>query len=271
MRALTVGWVLALCMVALAPISWHVISSLKSSDEIVRLPPTLIPESPTVANYEELFARRPFIRYAVNSFVIASLSSVLCVFSASLAAYRLARGSARFRFTVTSGLLALAFLPPIVFLFPLYELVRLAGMVNHPWSLIVAYAGLNTPMAVWLLTGYFEKLPLELEEAAAIDGLNAWQTFLRIILPLSTPALVSAIVLVFVFSWNEFMLALTFISSEQAKTITLGVSTLSGALAYDIPYGLIAAGVVASSAPLIVLVLFFQRRIVAGLTAGSIK
>src|SRR5262249_8549516 len=145
--------------------------------------------------------------------------------------------------------------------------VRAVRLVNHPWGLILPYAGMNLPLAVWLLTGYFQRVPLELDEAAAIDGLTPIQKFTRIILPMSIPSLVSALYLVFVFSWNEFMLALTFINSEQAKTIPLGVSTLSGALAYDIPYGLLAAGVVASSVPLIVLVLLFQRKIVAGLTS----
>jgi multiple sugar transport system permease protein len=253
--------------VAVAPLLWHVISSLKTPDEILRIPPTLLPHAPTLANYVELFQRRPFARYAANSFVIATLSSTLCVVAASLAAFPLARSSRHVRKSVTSVLLALSFFPPIVFLLPLYEFVRAAGLVNQPWGLILPYAGMNLPLAVWLLTGYFERIPVELDEAAAIDGLSPLQTFTRIIAPISVPAMVSAWILVFVFSWNEFMLALTFMNSEQSKTITLGVSTLSGALAYDIPYGLLAAGVVASSVPLILLVLFFQRKIVAGLTS----
>jgi multiple sugar transport system permease protein len=259
---LTVG-----CLAALAPIVWHVISSLKTADEILRIPPTMFPHTPTIANYVELFRRRPFLRYALNSFTIASLSSVVCVLAASLAAFPLSRSSARIRKGVTSGLLVFSFFPPIVFLLPLYDFVRAAGLVNRPWGLILPYAGMNLPLAVWLLTGYFQRIPLELDEAAAIDGLSPIQTFVRIIVPMSFPAMVSALILVFVFSWNEFMLALTFINSERAKTITLGVSTLSGALAYDIPYGLLAAGVIASCAPLIVLVLLFQRKIVAGLSS----
>jgi len=255
------------CVAALAPISWHLISSIKPADEILRIPPTMFPHMPTISNYVELFRRRPFVRYAVNSFTIASLASLICVFAGSLAAFRLARSSERIRKRITSSLLVLSFFPPIVFLLPLYQLVRAAGLVNHPWGLILPYAGMNLPLAVWLLTGYFERIPTELDEAAAIDGLTPLQTFLRIIVPMSVPAIVSASILVFVFSWNEFMLALTFINSEQAKTITLGVSTLSGALAYEIPYGLLAAGVVASSAPLVVLVIFFQRKIVVGLTS----
>jgi multiple sugar transport system permease protein len=255
------------CLAALAPILWHVVSSFKTGDEILRIPPTMFPHTPTITNYVELFRRRPFLRYAVNSFTIASLSSVLCVLAASLAAFPLARSSSGIRKSVTSLLLIFSFFPTIVFLLPLYEFVRTAGLVNRPWGLILPYAGMNLPLAVWLLTGYFARIPRELDEAAAIDGLSLIQTFMRIIVPTSIPAMASALILVFVFSWNEFMLALTFINSERAKTITLGVSTLSGALAYDIPYGLLAAGVVASSAPLIVLVLLFQRKIVAGLTS----
>jgi multiple sugar transport system permease protein len=264
-------FVILCCGLALGPLVWHGVSSLKTPAEIVRLPPTLIPENPTADNFVELFARRPFARYALNSLVISALASAVCVFAGSMAAYRLARSPRRLRSTVTGALLGLALFPPIVFLLPLYEFVRTLGLVNHPWALIVPYAGLNLPLAVWLLTGYFEQIPTEIEEAAAIDGLSQFQTFVRIVLPLSMPALVTTLVLVFVFSWNEFMLALTFMNAESARTLTVGVTTISGAGAYEIPYGLLAAGVVASSAPLIVLVLIFQRRIVAGLTAGSIK
>jgi multiple sugar transport system permease protein len=267
MKRIRVLILVAGCVAALAPIVWHLISSLKPADEILRIPPTFFPHAPTISNYVDLFQRRPFARYAANSFVIASLASVLCVVTAALAAFRLARGSAAIRKSVTVSLLVLSFFPPVVFLLPLYEFVRAVRLVNHPWGLIIPYAGMNLPLAVWLLTNYFVQVPVELDEAAAIDGLTPLQTFTRVIVPISIPAMVSAWILVFVFSWNEFMFALTFINSEESKTITLGVSTLSGALAYDIPYGLLAAGVIASSAPLVVLVLLFQRRIVSGLTS----
>jgi multiple sugar transport system permease protein len=141
------------------------------------------------------------------------------------------------------------------------------------WSdrLIIPYAALNLPLAVWLLTGYFGRIPIELEEAGIMDGLTPFQVFYKIILPLATPALTTAAVLVFIFSWNEFMLALTFMNAETAKTVTVAIATLSGAYVFQIPWGLIAAGVIASSAPLIVLVSVFQRKIVSGLTAGSLK
>jgi multiple sugar transport system permease protein len=244
---------------------------LKSASELTLVPPILLPQHPTLANYEALFQRRHFIRYCINSFVIAAMTSLVCVASASLAAHRLARMRGPVRSAIRLGLLTVAFFPPIVFVFPVYEMIRAAGLVNHPWGLILPYSALNLPFAIWLLTGSFEQIPYELEEAAAIDGLSRFQTFRMVVVPLATPALITAGILTFVFSWNEFMFALTFLNVESEKTVTLGVATLSGAFAEEIPYGQIAAGVIASSVPLILLVLIFQRRIVAGLTAGAVK
>jgi len=263
--------VITCCLIAAAPFLWHVISSLKTPAEVMQIPPTILPSRPTLENYIELIRRRPFLAYCLNSFVIACLSSVLCVASGSLAAYRLARSSSRVRLTISSALLGLAFFPPIVFLLPLYELVRVLGLVNHPWGLIVPYAALNLPLTIWLLTGFFRQIPKELDEAAEMDGLTPLQTFFSVLLPLAAPALATAAVLVFVFAWNEYMLALTFMNAESSRTVTVAVATLSGAFVYEIPWGLIAAGVVASSLPLIVLAVFFQQKIVAGLTAGSVK
>jgi multiple sugar transport system permease protein len=259
------------CVVALAPIGWHAITSLKSPSELALIPPTLIPHQPTFENYVDLFRRRPFFSYYINSFTIAAMSSFVCVFSGSLAAYRLARIRGRLRSTIRSGLLAVAFFPPIIFLFPLYELIRAAGLVNHPWGLILTYSALNLPFAIWLLTGTFEQIPYELEEAAEVDGLTKFETYRVVILPLAVPAMITAGILVFIFSWNEFMFALTFMNIETQKTVTVGVATLSGAFTYDIPWGQLAAGVIASAAPLILLVIIFQRKIVAGLTAGAVK
>jgi multiple sugar transport system permease protein len=263
--------VIAVCLAALAPIAWHVVTSLKTASELAAIPPTLVPHDPTVQNYRELFQRRPFLQYYLNSFTIAAVSSLICIAAASLVAYRLARVRGQLRMTIRSGLLAIAFFPPIVFLFPLYELVRMAGLVNHPWGLILPYSALNLPFAIWLLTGSFEQIPFELEEAAAVDGLTKFQTYRMIVMPLAAPALVTAGILVFIFAWNEFMFALTFMNIETQKTVTVGVATLSGAFTYESPWGQIAAGVVASALPLIVLLIVFQRKIIAGLTAGAVK
>ena len=271
MRAFSSLILVAACFLALAPLTWHAISSLKTSAELTSIPPSLIPHEPTLENYDELLTRRPFGRYYINSFVIAALASLLCIAAASPCAYGLARAGETVRRITTSSLLGIAFFPPIVLLFPLYELIRAAGLLNHPWGLILPYAALNLPFTIWLLTGYFGQIPYELEEAAAIDGLSQFQTMTKVILPLSAPALATTGLLVFIFAWNEFMFALTFINAESARTITVGVATLSGAFSQEIPWGLLSAGVTLSSVPLIALVMIFQKRIVAGLTAGAGK
>ncbi|HYR90861.1 MAG TPA: carbohydrate ABC transporter permease [Terriglobia bacterium] len=262
-------FVFVLCVIAIAPLLWHGISSLKPAAEVTRIPVTFLPANPTLSNYSELFGRRAFFSYCLNSAVIASLASIICLACSSLASYRLARVAPRVRSLISSALLVVAFFPPIVFLLPLYEIIRAMRLVNHPWALIIPYAALNLPMATLLLTGYFQQIPEELEEAAAMDGLTPFQTYSRIILPLAIPALVTTGILVFIFSWNEFMFALAFMNLESTKTVTVGIATLSGAFAEQVPWGLLAAGVVASSVPLIVFVLFLQKRIVAGLTAGA--
>jgi multiple sugar transport system permease protein len=202
---------------------------------------------------------------------VSALSSLICVAFASLAAYRLARIHGRLQSAIRVSLLIVAFFPPIVYILPDYEIIQKLGLVNHLWGLIIPYSALNLPFAILLLTGSYRQVPYELEEAAEIDGLTRFQTFRMIVLPLITPALITAGILVFIACWNEFMFALTFITIESQKTVTLGVATLSGAVAEEVPYGQIAAGVIASSIPLIFLVIVLQRWIVAGLTAGAVK
>ena len=271
MKTLPKFFLLLACVIAAGPLVWHVVSSVKTSEELNVIPPTILPSEVSFGNYTELFERRPFLSYYRNSFIISALASIICVLCAAPAAYSLSRIPGRQRSVITSGLLLLAFFPPIVYLFPVYEIVRALHLVNHAWALILPYVALNLPFAIWFLNGYFRQIPNELEEAATLDGLGPFQTFFRIMLPLSTDALLSAGVLVFIFSWNEFMFALTFMNVEDSKTITVGLATLSGAFSVAIPWGLLAAGVVASSLPLILLVAIFQKRIVAGLTAGSLK
>jgi multiple sugar transport system permease protein len=259
------------CALAVSPLVWYGVSSLKSAAELAQIPPSFLPAHVTFDNYEQLFLRRSFGAYYRNSIVVSSLAALLCVLCASLAAFRLARAPGLSRRIVSCSLLIMAFFPPIVLVYPVFELVRMAGLVNQPWGLILPYAAMNLPFAVWLLTGYMEQIPYELEEAAAVDGLTQFNIYRRIILPLSAPALATAFLLVFIFSWNEFMFALTFMNRDISRTVTVGVATLSGAYTYEIPWGLLAAGIVVSTAPLIVAVALFQKRIVAGLTAGGVK
>jgi multiple sugar transport system permease protein len=255
----------------LAPFAWQVITSLKSNAEIAAIPNVYVPQDLSAHHYADLFTRKPFGRYLLNSFVVSASATALCLLVGALAGYAVARLHVRGGRFLLAALVLVALFPPIVFFFPLYELVRLTGTANNPLALILPYAAFNLPFAVLVLTSFFRGVPLDVEEAAKIDGLGRLQILTRVIAPLAAPALATTGILVFIACWNEFLLALTFMTRDSAKTVTAGVASLGGTGTYDIPWGPVAASVVVSTAPLILLVLAFQRRIIQGLTAGGSK
>jgi len=255
----------------LAPFAWQIITSLKTNAEIAHIPTIYAPVHPTWGHYQELFSRKPFARYLWNSFLISSVSTVVCVLVSAMAAYSFSRLKVRGARGLQVGLISISFFPTIIFFFPLYELVRRTGMANNPIALIVPYITFNLPFATLILTAFFRTISLDIEEAAKVDGFNRWQILMKIIMPLSAPALATTAILIFIFCWNEFLLALTFMTRDSAKTVTAGVASLSGGSIYEIPWGAIAAAVVVSTLPLIGLVVVFQKRIIQGLTAGATK
>ena len=254
-----------------APFAWQLVTSLKTNAEIARIPTSYVPVHPTLEHYQSLFSRKPFAHYLWNSFLISSVSTVVCVMVSAMAAYSFSRLRVRGAQALQAGLLSISFFPTIIFFFPLYELVRRTGMVNNPVALIVPYVAFNLPFATLILTAYFRTISLDIEEAAKVDGLNRWQILWRIIMPLSAPALATTAILVFIFCWNEFLLALTFMTRDAARTVTAGIASLSGGSIYELPWGALGAAVVLSTLPLIVLVVLFQKRILQGLAAGATK
>jgi multiple sugar transport system permease protein len=255
----------------LAPFVWQIITSLKSNEEIGAIPNVYVPQHISGEHYSTLFNRKPFGRYLANSLIVSGASTILCLFVSALAAYAVARLRVRGGRFLLLGLVIVALFPSIIFFFPLYELVRVTRTANNPIALILPYVTFNLPFAVLVLTSFFRSVPLEVEEAAKIDGLTRLQILVRVIVPLAAPALVTTGMLIFIACWNEFLLALTFMTRDSAKTVTAGVASLGGTSSYDIPWGPIAASVVVSTAPLILLVFVFQRRIIQGLTAGATK
>lgn len=253
----------------LSPLLWQMVTSVKPDHEITTLPVQYWPQNPTGDHYTNLFTRRPFARYFWNSFLIASASTLLCLAVSAPAAYSLARLNSRGSKPILGLLLAVSFFPAITFFFPLYEWVRAAGLANHPLALILPYATFNLPLAVLFLRGYFRSIPVEIEEAGLMDGLSRFQVLTRLILPLASPGFVTTGILVFIASWNEFLFAMTFLPRDEARTVTVGIATLSSGSLFELPWGLIGAAIVLSVAPLLLLVALFQRRIVAGLTQGS--
>jgi len=273
-RFLSIGIALGVGVVvlfSLAPFLWQVVTSLKPSNEIFSRPVRYIPSHLDLSAYVKIFSRHPFARQILNSVFIACAGTFLCLFASSLASYALARLRLRGGRGFLLFLLFLSLFPPVVLIVPLYEMVSTFGLMNNYLALIIPYAALNVPFATWVLTSFFRQIPEALEDAAKVDGLSCLGILVRIILPLSAPALATTAILVFIFCWNEFLFALTFMTRATSRTVPVGIAMLSGASQYEIPWDQISAATVLTTLPLVAFVVLFQRRIVEGLTAGAVK
>jgi multiple sugar transport system permease protein len=256
---------------SLAPALWQGITSVKTDAQITSAPAVYLPDPATAVHYEALFRRKPFATYLANSAVVAAGATLLCIGVGLPAAAALTRMPAPRRDAALLALLGLALFPPILLLFPLYEGVRFLGWINHPLALVVPYAAFNLPLAVWVMESALRGVPRALEEAALLDGLGPLQRILRVHAPLAAPGVVTAAVLAFIFAWNEFLLALTFATRDGAKVVTAGIASVSGSSLYEIPWGPLTAAVVVATAPLVLLVLAFEKKIASGLTRGALK
>jgi multiple sugar transport system permease protein len=270
-RALLALAVLVLLGATLGPAAWQVLTSIKTDSEITARPAVYWPREPTLESYRTLFERKPMGRYLLNSLRIATAATALCLLAAIPAAYGLRRTGRRRR-EMGLGLLAVvALFPPVLLLFPLYEAFRALGWLNHMLSLVLPYAALNLPLAIWALDSALSQIPPEIDHAALLDGLSLPRRLFLIQVPLATSGIAAAAILVFIFSWNEFLLALTFMTRDEAKTITAGVASVSGSSIFEIPWGQLSAATVIATAPLLILVLLAQRYVVQGVTRGAIK
>jgi multiple sugar transport system permease protein len=263
--------VIGFVIFSIAPFVWQALTSIRPDSEIALRPTVYLPRSITSSHYYLLFARKPFAKYFLNSLIVSTVATLGCLAIGSMAGYAFARLRVPMRRLLLWAILAISLFPPIIFLFPVYEMLRAVQLTDNLIALSIPYIALNLPFSIWVLTSFFRQIPTEIEDAALLDGFTPAQILYRIILPLSAPALVTTGILVFIFCWNEFIFALTFINDEASKTLTTGTATLSSASNYEIPWGPLSAATVVATLPLVVLVLLFQRRIVEGLTAGSIK
>lgn len=229
------------------------------------------PKSFDWTNYVTVLSGRTFPRNIFNSIFISTLTVVFALFLAVTASYALARVRFRGRGLLLMTILAVSMFPQIAVLAGLFELIRFLGLFNTPWSLVLSYTIFTLPFTVWVLTTFMRDLPVEIEEAAIVDGATPWVIITKVFLPLLWPALVTTGLLAFIGAWNEFLFALTFTSSETTRTVPVAIALLSGASQQEIPWGPIMAASVIVTVPLVVLVLVFQRKIVAGLTAGGVK
>lgn len=256
---------------SLAPALWQLLTSFKLNEDISKLPTIYFPTRITLSHYTELFTRRPFWRYILNSAFVSILSTAFSLGIGAPAAYALARLRPKGQNIILAGILVVTLFPGILLFLGLLEIVQFLRLGNNYLALIIPYTAINLPLTILVLRSFFEQLPKDLEDSARVDGYNTWQTLTQIILPMTLPALVTTGILTFIFAWNEFIFALTFITREDMKTIPVAAAQLSGASTFEIPYGPIAAATVLGTLPLVLLVLFFQRKIVQGLTAGAVK
>lgn len=263
--------ILFVLLFSLAPIIWQVLTSVKVNADIAAIPNVYIPRRLTLQHYIEVFNRRPFLNYMFNSFFVAVTSTLLCLILGTPAAYALARLRLRGERFVLAAVLIVTLFPYILLFIGLLEIVRATGLANNYLSLIIPYTAINIPLTILVMRSFFQQLPRDLEDSAKVDGYNTWQMLIRILLPLTAPALVTTGILAFIASWNEFIFALTFITRESMKTIPVAVAQISGTAVFEIPYGALAAATVIGTLPLVILVLLFQRQIVQGLTAGAVK
>lgn len=254
---------------AVFPFYYAIITSFKTGTDLFKV--SYLPTSFDWSNYLSVLGGRTFPRNILNSVFIASTTVVFALFLAVTAAYALARVPFRGRGLLLMTILAVSMFPQIAVLAGLFELVRFIGIYNTPWAMILSYTIFTLPFTVWVLTTFMRDLPVEIEEAAIVDGATPWVVVTQVFLPLMWPALVTTGLLAFIGAWNEFLFALTFTSSETTRTVPVAIALLSGSSQYETPWGAIMAASVLVTVPLIVLVLIFQRKIVAGLTAGGVK
>lgn len=222
-------------------------------------------------NYVSVFREQPFGRNILNSFVVAAAVVALSLALGLTAAWSLSRVAFRGRGALMLAILAVSMFPQVAVLSGMFELIRWLGLYNTLWGLVLADLVLTLPFTVWLLTTFMRELPRELEEAAYMDGATPLTLVVRIFLPLMAPALAATALLAFIAAWNEFLFALTFTLTNEQRTVPVAIALITGASAEELPWGNLMAASVIVTVPLILLVLVFQRRIVAGLTAGAVK
>jgi ABC-type glycerol-3-phosphate transport system permease component len=259
---------LLLAVFVLLPFFWMVSVSLKPPNEPFAIPARLWPNDPTIANYAAAF-RPEFRIYFVNSLIVSLSTVAIVVTLGLLAAYSFTRG----RLLILSALMALAVLaqmfPHSAIIIPIYRMMREAELLNTHTALIIAYVSVTLPIAVWMLRGFLLKLPVSLEEAAAVDGASPLRVFWDVVVPLARPGIIATAVYVLIVTWQEFLFALSFTSTQEMRTLPVGLNDFIGQ--YGIRYGELMASSVMVSAPVIAVFFVLQRYFVAGLTAGAVK
>jgi multiple sugar transport system permease protein len=255
----------------LFPVAWIISLSFKSEGETGAGSPQFLPKEPTIDNYRAILDNPDFTRALINSFGIALIATILSVIFATLAAYAIARLEFKGKRLVLSLALAIAMFPVVALVGPLFDMWTTFGLFNTWPGLIIPYMSFTLPLAIWTLSAFFREIPWEMEQAAQVDGATSWQAFRKVIVPLAAPGVFTAAILTFFFAWNEFVLAISLTSTTASRTVPAQMSFFVGPDPFNPPYAQLATASVIVTLPVIVIVLLFQRKIVAGLTSGAVK
>jgi multiple sugar transport system permease protein len=261
--------VFAILVFCLAPFYWLINISLKTGPDLSGA--ALIPPNPTLDNYSSVLKDDDFIHALRNSAIVSLITTALALVVGSFCAYALARLKFPLKFALLALVLSITTFPPIAIATPVFKLWTDIGLFNTLPGLIIPYLTFALPLAIYILVSFFKEIPKDLEEAALVDGATRFQAFRKVVIPLAAPGLATAGILTFIAAWNEFLFAVTLTSTPKARTVPAAIAFFTGSTEFEEPLGTIAAASVLISIPLIFLVLFFQKRIVAGLTAGAVK
>jgi len=267
-----VGWSVAnivTIVLVLIPLVWIISLSFKTTASITD--PSYFPVDWTWSNYSGILTTSTFLRPLLNSIGIGLIATAIAVLLASMAAYAVARLNFPGKGVLIGVSLLIAMFPAIALATPLFNIERILGLFNTWPGLIIPYVATGLPLGIYTLSAFFREIPWELEKAAKVDGATPFQAFVRVIAPLAAPGMVTTAILVFLFCWNEFLLAITLTATTAARTAPAALSFFTGNSQFAVPTGSISAAAVVITIPIIIFVLFFQRRIVAGLTSGAVK
>jgi len=256
------------------PMLWMLLTSIKSGFAAMQFPPQWWPDEPTLASYQKLLdpqnsVGQDFLRFFWNSLFVSTVTTILSVIVAVPAAYAFSRFSFPGRNFLFFAVLLRNMFPAVIFLVPLFILMRLLGLVNTPFSLVLTYLTFGLPLSIWLLKGFFDNIPIQLEQAARIDGATRFQAFIMIVMPLSTPGIIATAIYSFIGAWNEYIYAYTFLNKNDQLTLPIGIQRFFSENTTDFP-GLMAASFM-MSVPVVVLFLVLQRYFVRALTEGAVK
>jgi multiple sugar transport system permease protein len=254
---------------ALVPVAW--IASLSLKDPATQTDGNFFPRSITFENYSGIFSDAQFTSALRNSIGIAMIATVLAVTIAMFAAYAIVRLDFPGKVILLSGALAIAMFPPVSIIGPLFNMWRTLNLYDTWPGLIIPYMTFTLPLAIWTLSAFFREIPWDLDKAARVDGATPFQAFRKVIAPLAAPGVFTSAILVFIFAWNDFLFAISLTSTDRARTVPAALAFFSGDSQFAQPTGSIAAAAVVVTVPIVIMVLIFQRRIVAGLTSGAVK